>query len=157
VKIPKKSEWLKGKEELSLDSTVTMTVAEICQLVAPRVLSKAFASEPERSIKRRATFEERWWRRKGGMAVAVVGEGRKRVRHMALSQEEVSGDVQKVVTIATIRLLVNQNRGIGRAEEDDIYWFSKAGREGVVHLLQEEGGGGEDAKTFKPNFYERAP
>jgi hypothetical protein len=65
-----------------------MTVAEICLLVAPRVLSKAFASEPERSIRRSGRGEEGWCGERPGTAVAVVGE---RVRHMPISQEEVSG------------------------------------------------------------------
>jgi hypothetical protein len=82
-------------------------------------------------------------RRKAGDGSGSSG-GWEGSSHAIFTKEEMGGDVQKVITIATISLLVDQNRGIRRAEEDDIYWFSKAGREGVIHLLQR----GEDAKTF---------
>jgi hypothetical protein len=51
------------------------------------------------------------------------------------SDTEGGDDVQEVIAQAATILLVDQNRGVGRAEHDGVDGFAQTGRECAIDLL----------------------
>jgi len=70
-----------------------------------------------------------------------VGAGRLRGRENRFdllqvgSDTEGGDDVQEVIAQAAIILLVDQNRGVGRAKDDGVDGFAQTGRECAIDLL----------------------